>query len=400
VSAGGPTLVILGAGGDQLATYRMARRLGCTVVGVDRREDAPAAGLADRMLPISVRDTEAIVAALGDAGVDGVIAPGTDLSLPALEAIGECYATPWRLGPTATLASTDKGFFRQVLEDLPYPRCRFAQSPDAAELCRAAARMRYPLIVKPADTTGNRGVEAVAARGELRPAIERARAFSYGGEVIVEELVEGVHLGCECFVRDGEPLLVAPSERVHTGPPNFLTTSHLLPARLDAEARATLVEMVGAICEAVKYETGPLNLDLVRDGSGAIHPIEMGARLGGNGLPDLVRTTYGADLVEAAVRVALGQPFTLELSGPRMAQSLVLTSNRAGVLVRIEGVDEVRAAPTTERLELFVAPGDPVGAFTMSANKLGILVVVGDSHERVLAATAAARRALRVEVVP
>jgi biotin carboxylase len=285
-----------------------------------------------------------------------------------------------------------------VLEGLPYPRCRFAQGPDAAELCRASARMRYPLIVKPVDTSGNRGVEAVTAGRELPAAIERARAFSYGGEVIVEELVQGTHLGCEGFVRDGEPLLVAASERVHSGPPNFLTTSHLLPARLDEPARAALVEMVGTICQAVKYETGPVNIDLVMDEGGAIHPIEMGARLGGNGLPDLVRTTYGVDLVEAAVRVALGQPVTLEPSGPRVAMSWVLTNDRAGVLAGVHGADAVRSAPTTERFELFAALGDPVAAFTMSANKLGIVVVVADSHEEVEAAATAARRALRLEV--
>jgi biotin carboxylase len=393
-----PTLLILGAGADQLVTYRVARRLGCTIIGVDRRCDAPAAALADRFLPVSVRDPAAIAAGIGEAEVDGVLAGGTDLSLPALQLLGECYATPCRISPTAVLASTNKGFFRQVLEGLPYPRCRFAQSADTAALCRAAARMRSPLIVKPADTCGNRGVEAVAGVAELPAAIERSRAFSYGGEVIVEELVQGVHLGCECFVRDGEPVLVAPSERGHTGPPHFLTTSHLLPARIDAATGAALVELVRAVCAAVDYQSGPLNLDLVLDRQGDIYPIEMGARLGGNGLPDLVRMAYGVDVVEAAVRLALGQPFTLAARRPRVAMSCVLSAERPGVLARVEGLDAVRATPMTERVELFAAPGEPVAAFTTNANKLGILVLVGDSHERVVAAATVARSTLRIQV--
>ena len=397
-TADAPVLVVLGAGADQLVTYRVARRLGCTVIGVDRRRDAPAAYLAHRFVPVSIRDPAAIVAALGETHVDGVIAPGTDLSLPALQVLGECYAAGCRLSQTALLASTDKGFFRRVLEGLPYPRIRFAQSPDLAELCRAAHRMRYPVVVKPADTCGNRGVEAVTSGRDLPAAIERARAFSYGGEVIVEELIRGRHLGCECFMLDGEPLLVAASERGNTGPPHFLTTSHLVPARLDAATRATLVEMVRTICQAVKHESGPINLDLVLDERGTIYPIEMGARLGGNGLPDLVQMAYGVDVVEAAVRLALGQPFALEPSGPRVAMSHVLSTDRAGILARVDGLDMVRAAPMTERLELFVAPGGPVAAFTTNANKLGILVLVGDSHEQVQAAAAAARQALRVEV--
>lgn len=394
-----PVLVILGAGAEQLITYRVARRLGCRIVGVDQRPDAPAAALADRFLPISFRDPAAVVAALGETQVDGVIAVGTDLSLPAFQVLGDCYLAPHRLSLTTLRASTDKGFFRQLLEGLPYPRCRFAQSADPAELRREAARMRWPLIVKPADMCGGRGVEAVAGPAGLGVAIERALASSYGGEVIVEELVRGRHLGCECFLLDGEPLLVAPSERLHTGPPSFLTISHLLPARLDAATGAALVEMVGTICQEVKHDTGPVNFDLVIDERGDIHPIEMGARLGGNGLTELVRVAYGVDVVEAAVRLALGWPFSVAPRTRRVARSWVLTSDRPGVLGGVDGVEELRAAPTTERLELFAAPGDPVAAFAKSADKLGIVVLAGDSHEQVEAAFTAARRTLRLRLL-
>jgi biotin carboxylase len=392
------TLLVLGAGADQLTTYQVARRLGCKVVGVDRRRDAPAAGLADRLLPVSIRDPAAIIAALGDTLVDGVIAPGTDLGLPALQVLADHYHAPWQPSARAVLASTDKGYFRHVLEELPYPRCRFAQSHDGAELRRAATRMRYPLVVKPADATGSKGVEAVTSPRELAATIERSRAFSFGGEVIVEEMVEGRHLGCECFVRGGEPLLVAPSQRGHTGPPRFLTTSHTLPARMEPAARETLTEMVGAICQAVGHEAGPVNLDLVLGADRRLYPIEMGARLGGNGLPGLVRMAYGIDVVEAAVQLALGDPFTLAPRWRRVAMTCVVASSRAGILAGVQGQAAVLASPTTEGLQLFAAPGAPVAAFTTNANKLGILMLAGDSHEQVEAAARTARRRLRLDI--
>lgn len=391
----GRTLLILGAGADQMPAYRAAQRLGCTIIGVDRNPDAPAATLADRFFPVSVRDPLGIVAALGGARPDGVVTVGSDLPLPALRALTAHYGLPGSLSPEAVDASTDKGFFRQVLASLPGRACRFVHGSDPAELRRAAADLRFPLVVKPVDAGGSKGVEAVADQGGLPAAITRALACSHTGRVIVEELITGLHLSCECFVVDGEPMLVVPTERGHTGPPRFLTTSHLIPVRLGPATTAALMELVRSICAAVRYGTGPLDLDLVLDRCGRLHPLEMGARAGGNGLAALLRVALGVDMAELSVRAALGERVVPAAAWRRVAMSCVLWSDRAGVLAGVSGREAVLAAPTTASLEVFAESGKPVAAFTSNAAKLGVLVLTGASHRQVTEAAAAARRTLR-----
>ena len=390
-------LLVLGAGPDQLPAYRQARRMGCAVVGTDQRSDAPGAVLADRFLPVSVRDPAGIVAALGGTRVDGVIAPAIDAAQPALQTLADHYDTPWRPSPRAVLASVDKGAFRQVLEGLPYPRVRFAQSASAAELLRAAKRLHYPLVAKPADASGSKGVQTVRSKAELPAAIERSQRFSYGGEVIVEELVEGRHLSAECFLRGGGVAFAAVSERRHTGPPHFLPTSYLLPARLDQATRTAVVRMLEGICRAVKLDAGPVAFDLVL-GKREAYPIEMGARLGGNGIANLLHAAYGVNVVEAAIHLALGEPFALVPRWRRAAMLCVISSDRSGTLAAIHGREELLAAPTTEHLEVYPTVGSPVAAYTTASNKVAVLVLAGDTHDEVTAAEAAAARTLRFQV--
>jgi biotin carboxylase len=394
----GRTLLVLGAGPDQLPTLRAARRLGCTVVAADRRADACGAALADRFLPISIREPRAIAAALGDLPVHGVIAPASDVAQPALNALADHYGTPWRLTEKALRASVDKGAFRAALEALPYPRCRFAQGTSLAELRRAARQLRWPLVVKPADSSGGKGITAVDRESELAGAVQRARQFSYAGEVIVEEMVAGRHLSAECFLLDGKAVFVALSEKGHTGPPHFLTVSHCVPAPVDPEVRAAAVRLIEDACAAVKHVSGPANFDLVLDRDGDLYPIEMGARMGGSGIANLLTAAYGVDLVAASIRLALGVATVPVVRFQRVAMLHILGVERAGQLTAVRGLPAALAVPGTVHAEVFPAVGSYVAPYTTASHKVAVLVAVGDEHPAVRAAAAAARGKLHFDI--
>jgi biotin carboxylase len=395
----GRTLLVLGAGPDQLPTLREARRLGCTLIAADQRTDAPGAALVDRFLPISTRDPLAIAAAIGPGPVHGVIAPAGDIAQPALNLLADRYDTPWRLSEKALRASVDKGSFRAAVEALSYPRCGFTQGTSVRELSRAAAHLRWPVVVKPADSSGGKGVMAVSDPARLAAAVRQARPFSPGGEVIVEELVSGRHLSAECFLRDGKVAFLALSEKGHTGPPHFLTISHCVPAPVGPGVHAAAVALVEGVCAAVKHESGPANFDLVLHPSGDLYPIEMGARMGGSGLADLLAAAFGVDLAAAAIRLALGVP------GPppaarfhRVAMLHILGVPRAGTLTAVHGLPAARAVPGTEHVEVFPPVGSYVAPYTTASHKVAVLVVAGAEHDTVLAAAAAARDRLRFDI--
>jgi biotin carboxylase len=212
-------------------------------------------------------------------------------------------------------------------------------------------------------------------------------------------MATGQHLTAECFVRDGRPALIALMEMHNSGRPRFLTRFNLLPARVDAAAERTVAELIESLCRTLKIECGSVNFDLVLDERGNAYPVEVNARMGGNGLAHMIRTVYGVDLPELAIRLALGEPFELSPRRRGVALSGVLGADRDGVLQRVEGAAAVRALPSTLDLEIFPRPGDRVRAHTESGHKLGVLVLAAEEHEQVLDAYERARRTIRFHVL-
>jgi len=390
-------LLVLGASADQIPTYLEARRLGCRTVGVDQRDDAPAVALADEFLPVSTREPEAVIERLGAVAVAGVVAPASDANQPTLRVLAEHYGTPFRPSAAALTASTDKGYFRQVVRSLGLPGYGYTQSDSPQRLLQGGERMRFPLVVKPSDSSGSKGISVVHDREQLAGAIAAAAAASYAGTVIVEEAVAGLHCSAECLMRDGRPDFVAVSERT-IKLPHLVTVSHLLPARLGTATATRLVGMIGLVCRALEIDTGPVNFDVVVGPDGEVYLVEMGARPGGNGTPQLVSEAFGANLVEASIRIAMGQPFRFRPRRRRAALLYILHAERDGELAAVHGTDELAGLPELVDYQLFATAGETVPEYTKAADKLGYLLFAGDSCGKVVQALTTALRSLRVDV--
>ncbi|MCP2326891.1 biotin carboxylase [Hamadaea flava] len=393
------TLAVLGGADGAITTLVTARRLGLTTVCVDARTDAPAVGYADEFLNVSTRDVDELARQLGRrADLAGVVSPASDVNLPAQYRLAERLGLPSGLSPRALRASVDKGYFRDVCDGLGLPGPRFAQGSAAA--VRAAARdLRFPVIVKPTDSSGGRGISLCTAPSDLDEAISAAVAYSASSVVIVEEFLEGDHYAVEAVVADGRVVLFGLGARRLTEPPHFVTMEHTMPGGdpvLVARCRAIVEQIVATL----GYAWGSLNADLLIDADGQIVVIEMGARLGGNGSAELLGLIHGVDVTAAYVTAAVGQRPDLTATANGCAAMRVLRTAEAGKLVAVHGLTEVRALPGVVDLILAARPGDHVEPYARAGAKLGYLLARADdqpSLERVLADVDAL---LRIEVEP
>jgi biotin carboxylase len=385
-------IVILGAGEDQLPAYLTGRDLGYRVIGVDQRPDALAAPLADKFLALTTRDPEAIAERLGSIDVAAVISPASDAAQASVAALSAHFGTAFQPAPQAVLASESKDHFHRVIAKLGFPTYRYARDADPA-------RLTYPVVVKPTDSSGSKGLTCVRTPEELDAAMAEARRHSFSGALIVEERVNGRHYSVECFARDGQPAFAAITERVLTPEPQMITVSHVAPADLTPGVGERLREMITMIFAELGHRSGPVNFDFVLDAEDRIHFVEMGARLGGNGMPMLARHVYGVDTVEAALRLALGEtPDLTTRTRPRYAMLRILTAEADGILVGLDGVEQVRQSPPVAELQLFKDAGDPVRRYTQAAHKLGYLVLTADSRDNLDRAADTALSTLRFRI--
>lgn len=393
------TLAVLGGADGAITTLVTARRLGLTTICIDARTDAPAVGYADEFLNVSTRDVDRLAERLRQrADLAGVVSPASDVNLPAQYQLAERLGLPNGLSPQALRASVDKGYFRSVCDSLGLPGPRFVQGT-ASSVRSAASELRFPVMVKPTDSSGGRGVSLCTSPSRLSSAIADAVAYSASSVVIVEEFLEGDHYAVEAVVADGEIVLFGLGARRLTEPPHFVTMEHTMPggdAGLVARCRAILDRIVAAL----GYPWGSLNADLLIDRDGRIVVIEMGARLGGNGSAELLGLVHGIDVTAAYVAAATGQRPDLTATPSGCATMRVLRTDEIGKLIAVHGVADVRAMPGVVDLILAARPGDHVEPYHRAGAKLGYLLARADDRARLDTVLADVDALLRFEVEP
>ncbi|MGW5052733.1 ATP-grasp domain-containing protein [Actinokineospora sp. NPDC004072] len=395
-------LLVLGAGEEQVVLYQEARRRGLRTIAVDMRADRPGIALADEFLRISTTDHRGIAAALRGRRLAGVVSTAADTCLDSWHHLSVHFGTPWVYPAEAAAVSMDKSAFHRTAAAAGVPTYRWAQSDDLTELAAAAAGFRFPVVVKPTDASGGRGVHGVDDPADLDVALKTAARLSPRGQVIVEEFVEGVNYTVNVFMSGGEVALGVITEKMILPGPGFLIGGHTAPARLTPADEAAMTAEAAALCRAFGLLDGPANFDVVVSPDGTRYVLEVGARMSGNGFPRLVSALAGVDCVAAVVALAIGEPVRLEPTRWRPTRLQVLTSPLPGPgeFVGANGLDAVAALPDVTSVELFVRPGDAVQPFTEAGRKLGWVVVSADDRDGLAQRVDEVVAALDVEVRP
>jgi biotin carboxylase len=395
-------LIVLGAAEEQMPLYQEARRRGIPVIAVDMRADRPALAFADAFVRVSTRDTDAIVDALGDVRPAGIVGGASDAALASWHALSLRYGTPY-VYPESALAAGDKATFHGIAASCGMAGYGFAASDDPDEVIAEAAGLRFPLVVKPADGSGSKGVVRVARSDDLPAAVAYARTFAASRAVIAEEFVQGRPLAIEIFMRDGRAQFTCVQDKEFVGA-SFVIGRLLCPARLSSATRDRLAATAERLCLALGIADGPANFDIVLGADGRERVIEANARLGGDGVPRLLTAAHGVDNVRALVALALGEPFDVHLT-PTRAEHAALELigsplDTDGELVTFEGVAEARGVPGIIDLELFARPGDLVRPHDQSGHKIGVLVAAGPSAEDASVSLDTARTLLQPIIRP
>ncbi|WP_085899485.1 ATP-grasp domain-containing protein [Kiloniella majae] len=382
--AKGKTVLILGASPDQLPLYWVAKNAGAYVIGADANPEAMARPVADEFLLLKSRDATDIIKMLGGRKIDGVASPGNDSFHQTIYDLAAHYNLPNPPSKKAVRASCDKGFFSSLAQEMGIFAPMHCASKDFKTLETFAHDRPFPLIVKPADSSGSKGLTFVTELDQLRKGYDKASSFSPTGLVIVEDYVVGDQFGVEAFRFDGRCVLSAVSQRGHSGPPDFLVTQHRVGFPLSDVLEQELLPLIERIADALDIINGPLNFDIILTPDDRICFIEMGARLSGNGFPALVRETYGVDTQDWVLRMALGKQVHVPrgfLRPQKYGIQQVMGAARTGILKSITGMDRLEAHPACKQQTLFVQPGQKVYRFERTIDRLGVVLLAHENRE-------------------
>ena len=260
---------------------------------------------ADYFYPISIIEKEQIYEKCKEIGVDGICSIASDLAMVTVNYVAEMMNLPGN-SIACTDKSTNKFAMRNALSQNGIPCPKYILADDSINPDDIG--VEYPVIVKPTDRSGSRGVTKLKSKSGLVAAITSARDVGFEKKAIVEEFIEGKEYSVECISYDGKHNLLAITEKFTTGSPNFIETGHFEPAPLDEGTVANVRNTVYKALDALEIRNGASHSEIMIQENGTIKIVEIGGRMGGDCIgSSLVELTTGIDFVKAVIDVAIGK---------------------------------------------------------------------------------------------
>ncbi len=306
-------LVVIGAGEFQLPLVLKAKELGYEVHCFAWEAGAVAKDTADFFYPLSITDKEAILEICKKINPVGVLTAGSDLAMPTVAFICEALDLCCNSYEVACRC-TNKYEMRKALADngVAVPYFKLTSECDQID----AETIPYPVIVKPTDRSGSRGITLVSSAQELSKAIEDATSQSFSKEAIIEGYIEGDEYSCECISFEGKHHFLSFTKKFTTGAPNYIETGHIQPDDIPEQFKEKIISTIFDALSALGVTYGASHTEFRVDKSGNFGIIEIGARMGGDCIgSDLVFLSTGKDFLKMLINVACGKAPYLNATG-------------------------------------------------------------------------------------
>lgn len=399
------TVLFIGAGIHQRRAIEQARARGLRVVAVDGNTDAAGFAVADVGEQVDFSALEQLVGVGRAHEVDGVLTISADRAVPVVAAVAERLGLPG-IGSETAHRMTNKVAMRRTLAEAGVPQPRFAAIRRLNEADAALAEVGLPAVLKPADSGGQRGLFRIESRDDLERHLHAALAESPTQEAILEEFVDGLELNGLAVARDGDVTLLTLSDRLRPPGAGFgVGWIHVYPSSLFADALEEAERVATSSVRALGLRDGVSFPQLLAADDGRVLVVEVAARVPGGQMADLARHAIGVDVVEIALRQALGEDVPEELVTRQFDRPLAIRFLTAspgplpvGRVLRLGSLERARAATGVLQVEVFINEGEVVRPVRVDADRRGYVIATGPTSVLALEAAEAAARLIDVEV--
>jgi biotin carboxylase len=399
------TVLFVGAGRHQRRALVRIKELGVRIVAVDRNSEAPGLSVADAAEVVDFANVADVAEVGRRHGVRGVMTFAADRAVPVVAAVAETSGLPG-IGTETAHLMTNKIAMRRRLADAGVPQPRFAAIRHVREVRAAADAVGFPAVLKPADSAGQRGLFLVASVDDVERHLHAALAQSTDEEAILESYHPGLEVNGLLVARGGDVTVVTLSDRRRPPGAGFgVAVAHVYPSTLFGDALAEVERVGRSTVHALGLRDGIAYPQVIWGDDGVARLIEVAARIPAGQMDSVARYGVGVDLVEIALRQALGQPVPDELVEPERQQPMAISFLTAapgplptGKLVSVSGLDKVLAFPGVVEADLYFQEGETIRPVRVDGDRRGYVIALGATNLDAVERAEAAARLLDVEV--
>lgn len=398
------SLMIIGAGVLQIPVIEIAREMNLKTVVTDYNPDAPGLKLADVPLVMSTKDMEGTVRLAkkySEKGrVDGVITVGTDASM-TVSAVANALGLPCIKFESAESA-TNKIKMRKKFQKYKVPSPDFSECWSVEDAFSFAKSHSFPLVIKPSDNMGARGVKKINDLSEIQTAFNHAKDSSPSGELIIEEFMEGFELSIDALIYNKKIVITGIADRMIDFEPYFIEIGHIMPSNLSHDMQQEAIDVMKKGIKALGLTLGAAKGDIKITPKGAMIG-EIAARLSGGFMSAYTFPfSTGVNLIKAAIKIALGETPRISELKPKYKRVAVEKAiiPQPGAIISIKGLEQAKKVPGVKEIFLRVKVGDHFKTPTSNVEKAGNIIGVGKTRKEALQIVDKALKIIKIDVGP
>jgi biotin carboxylase len=374
------TLLVLSAGPLQLPAILTGKRLGLRVIALDGNPAAVGLAHADRSMAVDIRDPKQVLAALDGEPIDGAVTICTEMTLRSLAAVNEAYDLHGPRTPEIDRIS-DKSRMRMCFEQAGAPSPRSIPCVTLEETLQAYRTLGGRVILKPAAGMGSRGIFDLDSMEAIPAAFERSLACSMNGKVLLEEFADGPEFSVESLTWGGHTEVVAITEKLTSGSPYWVEMGHAQPPQLSANERNAIIQATTAGVQALGLDWTAAHTEVKLSSRGA-RLIEVGGRLGGDFITThLTPLSTGVDMVEGAIRLALGEAPTLNYRAVPRGSAIRYLAPEPGLLLQDLDLAPARNCPGVVEVGCTFHAGERIPPVRSSVDRTAWVIAEADGIE-------------------
>jgi len=397
------TILILGAGIEQIFAIKAAQECKIKVVAVDGDAKAPGLKIADVGINADINNVELLVKLGKQYAVDGVMSPAVEIPVVVANVAKE-------LGLPGIPPETAERAFNKIkrleaFRDHGVPSPRFAIASSLDDAVKAADKLGLPLVFKPIDNCAARGVIMVEDKNKIERGFETA--FSYAKrlkEILIEEYLQGPEFSTESIVSKGRIYTPGFGDRNYDKRqflPFFIENGGELPTALNEKEKRSVIDVVESAIKALGIKWGVAKGDIIID-RGQPKVLEMAARTSGGRFSTMkIPLSTGVDMIKFLVQMHVGmEPDPKELK-PKFSKGIAerFIFPKPGKIIAISGTEEAKRSKGIIDFSMGsqMNIGNIIKNPTNHAERFGYVVAIGDSRKEAIKYAEDAIKMIKIE---
>lgn len=378
-------ILLLGGSHQQVIAIQKAEEMGIYTILCDYLPDNPGQYVADRFYLESTTDKESILKIAREEKIDGIIAYASDPAAPTAAYVAEKLSLPGNPYKSVDiLCNKDK--FREFLKanEFNVPRSQSFTSDKEALDC--FKDFSFPIIIKPVDSSGSKGVTVLKSENGLEEALKSAFSYSRSGKIIIEDFIEGKYsvIGGDIFVRNGNIDIWGLMQSIRDSSVNKLVpVGESFPLKIEEHLIKEIKHTLSSLVEKLEIKNGPMNVELLIDKRDKVYLIDIGPRSGGCMIPDLISDIYSIDIAKMSIEASMGWDSEIEVQKSNQNYAIYyLHSGKSGKLKNIS-FDPMLENYIYKKY-MYKKENDEVEFFKDASKCLGIIFMKFPNHSEML----------------